>query len=284
MKPVPAAARSSAGTGTSTPCHGAIASALAGSTSASVIGGGSSRRAGRRRPASPWWLKWYASVTGWPDSAFARRASWSARASSVPCQRATPLRSAASSGASCVSEASASRTVRAWSSGSASTRSMPSAAAWSSSNSVSTSVREPVARPGPAAEGAQAGVVDVDDDDVVARRGHRRQRGGLAHVVERELQAGQRRDRRDDHVPGAEQPQQRGDERHAQRRMPALEALQRALPDGLAGVRIGGGAPPWGAGGGRRFPVGRWASRRDPGRKAGRISSGRTASACRPGR
>jgi hypothetical protein len=96
--------------------------------------------------------------------------------------------------------------------------------------------REPVARPGPAAEGAQAGVVDVEDDDVVARRGHRRERRGLARVVERELEAGQRRDRRDGHMPRADQPQHGGDQRDAQRRMPALEASQRALPERLAGA------------------------------------------------
>ncbi len=143
-------------------------------------------------------------------------------------------------------------------------------------------LREPVPRPGPAAEGTQAGVVDVDDDDVVARRGHRRQRDGLAHVVERELQAGQRRDRRDDHVPGTDQPQRHGHQRQVQRGMPALEAPQRTPPGRLADVRVGI-EPGVRRRDGRRFPVGRGAHAAT--RKwSTEISSGRTASACRPGR
>jgi len=73
MKPALAAARSNTGTGTSMPCHGVSASALAGSTPGSVSGGGRSRAKaidgagaadGGRTVASPGadgsarWLKW----------------------------------------------------------------------------------------------------------------------------------------------------------------------------------------------------------------------------------
>ncbi len=138
-----------------------------------------------------------------------------------------------------------------------------------------------VARPGPAAEGTQAGVVDIDDDDVVARRRDRRERGGLAEVVERELQARQRGDRRDGHVPGAREPQHGGHEREPDGGMPALDPLQRALPERQRRRRIGvelGGVAGVRRLRGRRVPVGRGGHAATRGVK---ISSARTASGCR---